>query len=378
MENLAMPSFLSFLKFVIIKRVNILNEKGFEKMGKQYIGYIGTYTKRDSQGIYRFILDTEEKKIKNVEVAAPLDNPTYLTVSNDNRYVYAVSKEEDKGGITAFKVTDSEGNLKKLNSEVTDGSAPCHVSVKSDNSLVVTANYHTKQAEAHLTNQDGTIQPAMSVEHEGNGPHERQEKPHLHFAGFTPDQQFVVVVDLGSDTVTTYRPNGDKLEKISVLNTKSGSGPRHLAFHPNGKYAYVMTELSNEVIVLKYNNSDGSFEELQYISTLPEDFKENSQGSAIYLSSDGKFVYAGNRGHNSIAVYRVADDFTVEFIEWTHTEGDWPRDFVLDPTEQFIVASNQESGTLVLFERDQDKGTLSLIQKDIKAPEAVCLKFLHT
>ncbi|SHM89935.1 lactonase family protein [Gracilibacillus kekensis] len=346
-------------------------------MGKQYIGYIGSYTKKESQGVYRFILDTGDKEIKNVEVAAPLDNPTYLTVSNDNRYVYAVSKEEDKGGVTAFEISDSEGNLKKLNSEATDGSAPCHVSVKNDNSLVVTANYHTKQVEAHLTNQDGTVQASKSVEHEGNGPHERQEKPHLHYAGFTPDQQFVVVVDLGSDTITTYRPDADKLEKISVLNTKSGSGPRHLAFHPNGKYAYVMTELSNEVIVLKYNESDGSFEELQYITTLPEDFKENNQGSAIHLSSDGKFVYAGNRGHNSIAVYRVADDFTVEFIEWTDTEGDWPRDFVLDPSEQFIVASNQESGTLVLFERDPNKGTLTLIQKDVKAPEAVCLKFIH-
>ncbi len=138
-----------------------------------------------------------------------------------------------------------------------------------------------------------------------------------------------------------------------------------------------MTELSNEVIVLKYNAEQGTFEELQYISTLPEDFTENSQGSAIHLSSDGKFVYAGNRGHNSIAVFRVNDDHTVDFVEWTDTEGDWPRDFVLDPSEQFIVASNQETGTLVLFERDQEKGTLTLLQKDVKAPEAVCLKFLH-
>ncbi|MGP4040498.1 lactonase family protein [Gracilibacillus sp. D59] len=345
-------------------------------MGKQYIGYIGSYTKKESQGVYRFTLDTEEKKIMNVEVAANLDNPTYLTVSHNNQYLYAVSKEGDQGGVSAFSV-EKNGDLEKINSQATEGSAPCHVSVNSENNLVVAANYHTKQVEAFLANEDGSLQIPKAVEHEGNGPHERQEKPHLHFAGFTPDEQYVVVVDLGSDTITTYRPKEDVLQKVRVLTLKPGSGPRHIAFHPDGQYAYVMTELSNEVVVLKYHEEEGTFEEVQYISTLPEDFTENSQGSAIHLSSDGKFVYAGNRGHNSIAIYRVKEDHSVEFIDWTHTEGDWPRDFVLDPTEQFIVASNQETGTLVLFERDQETGTLTLLQKDIKAPEAVCVKFLN-
>lgn len=346
-------------------------------MKKQYIGYIGTYTKKDSQGVYRFILDTEEKQIKNVEVAANLDSPTYLTVSNNNQYVYAVSKEGDQGGITTFTINDETGALEKINGQVTDGSAPCHVSVDSQNNLVVTANYHTQKVEAFLTNDDGSIQPPNAIEHEGNGPHERQEKPHLHFAGYTPDEQYVIVVDLGSDTITTYRPEAGVLQRVSVLTVKPGSGPRHIAFHPNAPYAYVMTEISNEVIVLKYDDKKGTFEEIQYISTLPDDFSENSQGSAIHLSADGKFIYAGNRGHNSIAIYRIKEDYTVEFIEWTYTEGDWPRDFVLDPTEQFIVAANQETGTLVLFERDQDTGTLTLLQKDVKAPEAVCVKFLN-
>ncbi|MFD2655955.1 lactonase family protein [Gracilibacillus thailandensis] len=346
-------------------------------MGKQYIGYIGSYTKKESQGVYRFTLDTEKKQITNVEVAANLDNPTYLTISNNNQYVYAVSKEGEQGGITAFTINDETGTLDRINSQATDDSAPCHVSVDRENQLVVTANYHTKQVEAFLTNEDGSLQPPKAIEHEGNGPHERQEKPHLHFAGYTPDEQYVVVVDLGSDTITTYRPDGDVLQEVSVLTVKPGSGPRHIAFHPKASYAYVMTELSNEVIVLKYHEKEGTFEEVQYISTLPGDFNENSQGSAIHLSSDGKFVYAGNRGHNSIAIYRIKEDYTVEFLEWTHTEGDWPRDFVLDPTEQFIVAANQESGTLVLFERDQEKGTLTLLQKDVQAPEAVCVKFLN-
>ncbi len=344
-------------------------------MSKTYTGFIGSYTKKTSEGIYRFTLDTEEKKITNVEVAAELNNPTYLTISRNNEYLYAVSQVGDRGGIAAFAIKN--GMLEQLNSELTDGAPPCHVSVDSENRLVVSANYHTTLVEAFLTNEDGSVQAPKSVAHEGSGPHERQEKPHLHFAGFTPDEKFVVVVDLGSDTITTYQPNGDELEEVSVLKVKAGSGPRHLAFHPTAPYAYVMTELSNEVIVLKFDAQAGTFEEVQYISTIPEDFTENNQGSAIHLSSDGKFVYVGNRGHDSIAVFRVAEDYTVELVEWTHTEGNWPRDFVLDPSERFIVAANQESGTLALFERDAESGQLTLLQKDVEAPEAVCVKFLH-
>ncbi|UOQ48056.1 lactonase family protein [Gracilibacillus caseinilyticus] len=343
----------------------------------QYIGYIGSYTKKESEGVYRFTLDTDQKKLVDVEPVSSLDNPTYLTISQDNQFVYAVSKEGDQGGVTAYKITDDKGTLQLLNSQATPGSAPCHVSVDSKNNLVVAANYHTKQAEAFLTSEDGSIQAPAAVEHAGDGPHERQEKPHLHYAGYTPDEKYVVVVDLGTDAITTYQPVNGELQKVQELKTKAGSGPRHIAFHPNGKYAYVMTELSNEVIVLSYDEQAGSFEEIQYISTLPADFTENSQGSAVYLSEDGRFVYVGNRGHNSITVFRVKEDYTVELVEWTDTEGDWPRDFVLDPSEQFIVASNQESGTLVLFERDSEKGTLSLVQKDVTAPEAVCVKFLH-
>ncbi len=339
------------------------------------IGYIGAYTKKESKGVYRFELNYEAKKIENVELAAELDNPTYVTVSEDNQNLYAVAKEGDSGGVTAFRINEEDGRLEKLNSQATPGSAPCHVSVNRDKSLIVSANYHTTQVEAFLTNDDGSLQPSKAQEHEGSGPHERQEKPHLHYAGFTPDERFVIVVDLGTDTITTYRPVNGELKEVNVLKTKAGSGPRHIAFHPNGKFAYVMTELSNEVIALRYE--EGKFEEVQYLSAIPEDFTENSQGSAIHLSSDGQFVYVGNRGHNSIASYKVNEDNTLTFIEWTSTEGDWPRDFVLDPTEKFVVASNQESGTLTLFERDQETGQLSLLQKDVKAPEAVCVKFLN-
>ncbi|AST93481.1 6-phosphogluconolactonase [Sutcliffiella cohnii] len=343
------------------------------------IGYVGTYTKEDSKGVYQFVLDTEKRELLDVKLAAELDNPTYVTVSKDNKYLYAVAKEGGNGGVTAFSINGETGALTKLNSQASAGSPPCHVSVNHDNSNVVTANYHTTKIVSYVTNEDGSLQPAISViEHEGSGPHERQEKPHMHYAGFTPDEKYVVAIDLGSDRVITYSVHNGELKEASVFTTKPGSGPRHITFHPNGKFAYVMTELSSEVVVLHYNDSDGSFAAQQYIPTIPADFSETNDGSAVHISADGQYVYAGNRGHNSIAVYKVDQDSgQLTFVEWTSTEGDWPRDFVLDPTGEFLVATNQKSNTMTLFSRDTTTGKLQKIQTDVKVPEPVCVKFLN-
>jgi 6-phosphogluconolactonase len=343
------------------------------------IGYVGTYTKADSKGVYQFTLDTEKKEITDVKLAAELSNPTYITVSDDNKNLYAVAKEGENGGVTAFALESESGQLTKLNSHTTAGSPPCHVSVNHQKSIVVTANYHTTKIESYLTNEDGSLNPVTTViEHEGSGPHERQEKPHMHFAGFTPDEKYVVAIDLGSDRILTYHVNGGELEIAQVYTARPGSGPRHITFHPNKRYAYVMTELSSEVLVLHYDDKDGSFTNQQSISTIPDDFNETNDGSAIHISSDGLFVYAGNRGHNSIAVYKVdQDNGQLTFIEWTSTEGDWPRDFVLDPSEAFLVATNQNSNTMTLFSRDVSTGKLSLIQSGVTVPEPVCVKFLN-
>lgn len=342
-------------------------------------GYIGTYTKGDSKGIYSFTLDTAAKQISNVKAVAELNNPTYVNISNDNKVLYAVVKEGDKGGVASFAINNQTGELTELSRQVTEGASPCHVSVDKNNQQVVTANYHRGTVEAYLVNEDGTVNRSTSImQHEGQGPHERQEKPHTHFSGFTPDEKFVVAVDLGIDKVITYKIDNGALTEAHTLLVKAGSGPRHITFHPNGKYAYVMTELSNEVIALSYNAETGIFTELQYIAAIPEDFTENSQGSAIHISSDGRFVYAGNRGHNSIAVFRVNEETgELALVEYTSTEGNWPRDFAFDPTESFIVASNEESGNLVLYARDKETGRLSVIQSDVAVPYPVCVKFLH-
>ena len=167
-------------------------------------------------------------------------------------------------------------------------------------------------------------------------------------------------------------------KRVNTLTVKAGSGPRHIAFHPNGKTAYLLTELLSEVVVLDYDGAQGSFTEKQYIRAIPEDFNATNDASAIHVSSDGRFVYTGNRGHNSIAVFSVdANSGELTFVEHTPTGGEWPRDFVLDPSEAFIIASNQHTGNLVLFARDQETGTLTKLDSEVSVPEVVCVKFLN-
>lgn len=350
-------------------------------MMTKFLGYIGTYTKGDSKGVYSFVLDTESARITDIKAVANLENPTYVSVSKDNQYLYAVLKEGDEGGVAAFSVNNNSGELTPINKQLLPGSSPCHVSLDSNRKYLFSSNYHKGSVESYLLNPTtGAINPPVSImKHEGSGPDPRQEKPHTHFAGVTPDENYIAVVELGTDCLISYQIGEDgSLEEVSRLPLKGGSGPRHLAYHPNKNLAYIMTEFSSEVIVLTYHPENGHFTEKQYISTLPDDFNENNQGSAIHISSDGRFVYAGNRGHNSIAVFSVdIETGELTFVERISTEGDWPRDFMLDPTEEFIVASNQESSNLVLYSRDENTGKLTLIKADIEVPYPVCVKFLH-
>ncbi|WP_102272992.1 lactonase family protein [Cytobacillus massiliigabonensis] len=339
------------------------------------IGYIGTYTKSESEGIYVFSLNTETGKITDIKLAAKLDNPTYLAISSDNQFVYSVVKEGEAGGVASFKILD--GDLKMLNKQMADGAPPCHVSIDLKTSAIFSANYHKGTVESFLVdNKDGSILPPSSViKHQSQG---GDKIPHTHYAAPTPDEKYIITVDLGLDQMIIYDINEGILKEKNSVSVKPGSGPRHLVFHPNGNYVYIMTEFSSEVIVFTYESNTATLTHVQTISTIPGDFQENNQGSAIHISSDGRYIYAGNRGHNSIAVFGVIPESgELEFIEHASTEGNWPRDFALDPTENFIVASNQNSHNLVLFSRDKITGKLTLLQSDISVPEPVCVKFLN-
>ncbi|MFD2209761.1 lactonase family protein [Virgibacillus halophilus] len=345
-------------------------------MGKNYTGYVGTYTRENSEGIYKFSLNTEAKKLENVELVAKVGNPTFIAFSEDHKHAYAVCKDGDMGGVASYEVKADSGNLRYLNRRLQRGASPCHVEVKSQH--LSSGNYHEGTVTLYHINSRGSLETDyFVVQHEGHGPHERQEKSHVHFTGFTPDGKYIVVCDLGTDEIATYQAAAKNLEKVASYQVKGGSGPRHIAFHPNGKWAYVITELSSEIIVLDYDASSGSFREKQTVSTLPAAFKGKNDASAIKLSADGKYVYAANRGHNSLAVFHV----DMASGELKHTQqiasgGDFPRDFSLDPSGKFVVVANQKSNHLVLFSRDEANGKLEQLSSVVNVPEGVCVQFL--
>ncbi|HEY4554525.1 MAG TPA: lactonase family protein [Bacillaceae bacterium] len=350
--------------------------KGREALAR-YIGYVGTYTRESSEGIYSFVLDSDAGKLGEVKTAAKVGSPTYLAIDQDRRHLYSVAQVEKSGGVSAYSMDADTGELTFINGEAQEGAPPCHLDVRGGK--LVTGNYHEGTVELYNINRDGGVDPLLYVyKHDGDGPHKRQEKPHVHYTANTPDGRFIVVADLGTDELVTYKVENDSLVKVNILNVNPGSGPRHLVFHPNGKQAYLLTELSSEVVVLDYNPENGSFIDKQYILAKPKDFSGTNDASAIHISSDGRFVYTGNRGHNSIAVFR-ADEETgeLELVEFTATGGEWPRDFALDPSEAYIVAANQHTGNLVLFARDRESGKLTRLDSEIQVPEAVCVKFLR-
>ncbi|RDW18811.1 6-phosphogluconolactonase [Oceanobacillus arenosus] len=347
----------------------------------KYTGYIGTYTKKESKGVYSFTLDTEDAKISDIKVAAEIGNPTYLNITDDKKYLYAIATEDDLGGLASYSIDKSTGELTFLNKQMAKGPNPCHVNTDRKHRFLFSTNYHNGTVDSYLLDQEnGTISPVVSsIQHNGSGPDPRQEKSHVHFSCMTPDEAYLVAIDLGGDLLATYAVSEEGiLTEVNRLELPAGSGPRHLVFHPKlENIVYLATEFSSEVIVLNYEKEDGSFTINQTIRTIPADFTENNQGSAIHITSNGKFVYSGNRGHNSLAIFKANEETgELSFVENVSTEGDWPRDFVLDPTEKFLIATNQESSNLTLFARDTETGKLTVIEKNIPAPEAVCIKFL--
>ncbi|MGM0125317.1 6-phosphogluconolactonase [Enterococcus sp. AZ194] len=332
---------------------------------------LGTYTRRVSEGVYSITLDTEKGELQNLALATKEDSPTYVTRSQAKR-VYTITSIDGKGGASAYTP-----EFEFLNAVTEEGAPLCYVAVDETRQLLYGANYHKGEVNVYRILENGSIEASDSVYHvEATGPHANQDKPHVHYTDLTPDNR-LAVCDLGTDGVYTYDVSEDgKLTKVAIYQAEPGTGPRHLAFHPNGKIAYLFGELDSTVTVLAYDATNGTFTKLQKLSTLPEDFAEFNGGAAIRVSTDGRFLYASNRGHNSIAVYEINEEGQeISLIQLISTEGDFPRDFNLNPSNEFLVCANQNTDNLTLYRRNAKNGKLEMIQKDIFAPECVCVYF---
>ncbi|MEQ9301584.1 MAG: lactonase family protein [Cyclobacteriaceae bacterium] len=338
--------------------------------------FIGTYTSPEgSKGIYQVKLDTEKGEFGQVELVAETVSPSFLALNKDKTKLYAANETVPDGVVTAFE--RSEGDTWKSTSKLPSlGDAPCHVTTNDDESIIVVANYVTGNVTAYPLNSNGDlVDQATTGQHEGVGPNAaRQEAPHAHFVQFSKDQKFLYAVDLGIDEIKAYPVGENGLgESVTAIQLTPGDGPRHFVFHPTKDIAYIVNELTNTVIAANVDIESGQFSEFDRKTTLPEDFTEHSQCAAIKISKDGRFLYASNRGHQSIAIYALAADGSMELLEVTSTEGAWPRDFMLTPDGKHMLVANEQSDNIVLFNRDLDTGLLTYSGKQINVSKPVCL-----
>ncbi len=343
----------------------------------QYSFYLGTYTDGDSQGIYKYGL-TAEGKFVDQGLMAKTDNPSYLAKDTSGNIVLAVNETdiEGSGSITAFSI--EQDSLHLINERATGGAHPCHVSVTGDN-MVLVSNYSGGNLSLFKLEDQGGLSERLDLQqHSGKGSTDRQEAPHVHFAKKITANQLVVASDLGTNELWFYHIDSTQSKLVSneqiKLKMNEGGGPRHWALHPDGEWLFVLNELNSEVQQVHYK-ADGIYELGAFTSILPTDFTEANTGADIHISSDGRFLYASNRGHNSIAILKVDPETgTLELIGHESTKGDGPRNFSFSPDENFLIVANQRTNNLISFKRDADTGLLTFVD-EIAAPTPVCILF---
>jgi 6-phosphogluconolactonase len=355
----------------------------------QYIAYVGTYTaKTSSKGIYAYRFDAEKGQLTTMGVAAETADPSFLAVHPNGKYLYAVNEISTfnggaGGAVSAFSVAAKTGALKFLNQVPTRGAGPCHVSLDKNGAYVLVANYDGGSIASFPVREDGSLGTASGfVQHSGSGPNkERQEGPHAHWIGTSPDNRFALAVDLALDQVIVYgfdSGNGLFTPMLSgFAKVKPGAGARHLAFHPNGKFAYLLSEMDSSVTVFSYQAKNGAFSSLETISALPKDYAGPKEAAEIAVHPSGKFLYTSNRGHDSIALFEINPaKGTLKSLGQVLTGGKTPRHFAIDPTGMYLLAENQESNNIVVFHIDPATGNLTPTGQTIEVPSPVCITFV--
>ena len=347
--------------------------------------YVGTYTDGTSRGIYRFALDPVSGVASAPVLAAESENPSFLALSPDRRYLYAVNETshfdaKGSGAVSAFAIDARTGALRFLDQQSSQGADPCHLTVDDEGRHVLVANYTGGNVAVLPVARDGKLGPASTVRaHSGHGPRvDRQEGPHAHAIILDPTGHLALSTDLGADRVFVYRYDGAR--GILAPNDppfaalEPGSGPRHIALHPSGRFAYTINELASTIIALSWDGKSGRLTPFQTVSTLPAAFQGENDTAEILVSADGRFVYGSNRGHDSLVVFRVdAETGRLSLAGDVPSGGKTPRSFAIDPTGRWLLAANKDSGTIVVFRLDPASGLPSPVGTPVRVDKAVCV-----
>ena len=349
--------------------------------------YIGTYTGGKSKGIYMSRFDASSGKLSPPELAAATKNPTFLCLHPNGKFLYSVGEIDNFGGkpagaVGAYQIEHGTGKLTLLNQQASGGKGPCHLDLDKTGRCLLVANYGSGSVAALPVGADGKLGEAQAkIQHSGSSVDaSRQEGPHAHFITTDKKDRFALACDLGLDKVLVYKLDPAKAFLLAndppSFSIKAGSGPRHLAFHPHGRWVYLITEMGSSLVTLDYDAARGVLKEVQTVSTLPQNFDGHNTCSEVQVHPSGKFVYGSNRGHNSIAVF-AADQKTGELspVEHQSTQGKTPRHFAIDPSGKWLLAENQDSDSIVSFRIDSKSGRLNATGDKLEIGAPVCVVF---
>jgi 6-phosphogluconolactonase len=350
--------------------------------------YLGTYTGGKSQGIYVSQFDPATGRLSPPELAAKTANPSFLAVHPTGRSLYAVGVMNGVGGkpagaVNAYSLEAKTGRLALLNQQPSGGAGPCHLAVDKTGKCLLVANYAGGSIAALPILADGRLgEPSASIQHQGSSVNpQRQAGPHAHFITPDPANRFALACDLGLDKVLVYR-----LDPVAGALTPNdppsaavqpGSGPRHLAFCPDGRFAYLINEMGATLTAFAYDAKRGCLRELQTLPTLPPEFSGDKSGAEVQVHPSGNFVYGSNRGHNSVAVFAVDPrSGRLSWVDCQSTQGKTPRFFAIDPTGQWLLAENQDSDNIVVFRIDSKTGRLNPTGQVVEVGSPVCAVFV--
>jgi 6-phosphogluconolactonase len=355
---------------------------------QQFLVYVGTYTDHGSKGIYAYRFNSSTGKLISLGLAAETAAPSFLAIDDGGRFLYAVNETgnfngQPTGAVSAFTIQAQTGKLSLLNQVSSRGADPAHIILDRTGKYALVANYTTGSVAVYPVLKDGRLGESTSfVQHKGSSVNpERQKGPHAHAIAMSPDNRYAVIADLGLDQLLIYpfdAAKGTLGANPQVMRTAPGAGPRHLVFSSDSRFFYVINEMRSIVVAYSYDAASGSMRELQTISTLTKNFSGSNTAAEIEIHPSGKFLYASNRGEDTIAVFAVdTQTGMLTHVETQPTGGKTPRHFAIDPTGSWLLAANEDSNNIVVFHIDQQNGRLTSTGDVVEVSSPVCVKFVE-
>lgn len=356
--------------------------------GEEPLVFVSAFASGEKAGVHAFAFDSENGTLKPLKRTTGVQNPFFIALSPDKRHLYAIDAAkfggEENEFVAAFAIEGRDGNLRMLNRQSTRGTASCYLDVTATGKCVLVANYSSGSVASLPVKDDGSLGEAASFfQHSGSSADpQRQKGPNAHCFVVSPDGRHALAADLGIDKIMIYTLD-DASAKLAPNTAQPfaklapGSGPRHLTFHPNGKLVYVINELANTITVFDWNSADGTLKEKQSIATLPKDFTGKSYTADLKITPDGKHLYGTNRGHDSLASYRIAGDGTLTLLNIQPSGGKGPQNLLIIPDGRWLLCANMPGDNVVVFHIDRASGAIIAKGDPIEVPMASCIRWLE-